>query len=124
MKYGLNLILSDTERIYTEIFERIAKKYGKVYTWEMKVQLMGRPGKIGNEMAVKLMDLPITPEELFQEQQNLKKELFPLTNKLPGTVVGNIMYFLFAFDYFLTGQLRGTVSLNSTVESFPRNVET
>lgn len=45
---------------------------------------MGRPGKVGNAMAVKLMDLPITAEQFYQKQQDLKKELFPHAKKMPG----------------------------------------
>ena len=75
---------TDTERIYTEIMSRVAKKYGATYTWEIKVQLMGRPGKEGNRIAVELMQLPITPEQFYEEQQVHKEELFPQTNVLPG----------------------------------------
>jgi len=75
---------------------RVAKKYGATYTWEIKVQLMGRPGKEGNKIAVDLMKLPITPEQFYEEQQIHKEELFPQTNVLPG-----IKYILSFFRYKL-----------------------
>ena len=76
--------IADTERIYTEIYDRVAKAHGGECTWEMKAQLMGRPGKELNPLAVKLMNLPISAEQFYQEQQIHKEELFPSVNVLPG----------------------------------------
>ena len=85
-KKNSQILFSDTERIYSEIYDRVAEAHGGKYCWEIKVQLMGRPGKEGNRLAVELMNLPITPEQFYQEQQVHKEELFPLANVLPGII--------------------------------------
>jgi len=82
--FDMDGLILDTERIYTEIYDRVAEAHGGKYCWEIKVQLMGRPGKEGNRLAVELMNLPITPEQFYQEQQVHKEELFPQANVLPG----------------------------------------
>lgn len=82
--FDMDGLILDTEAIYTEIMSRVAEKYGSKFCWEVKVQLMGRPGKEGNKLAVELMNLPITPEQFYQEQQVHKEQLFPKTNVLPG----------------------------------------
>ena len=45
--FDMDGLLLDTERIYTEVMERVAKEHGGVYNWDIKVQLMGRPGRQG-----------------------------------------------------------------------------
>jgi pseudouridine 5'-phosphatase len=34
--------VADTEDIYTKIFDIIASRYGKKFTWELKVKQMGK----------------------------------------------------------------------------------
>jgi len=82
--FDMDGLLLDTERIYTTVYERVAAHYGKKYTWEIKEKLMGRPTLIGAQMAIELMQLPITPEVFIKESQNIKDELFPSAILLPG----------------------------------------
>ena len=67
--------------------------HGGKYCWEIKVQLMGRPGKEGNRLAVELMNLPLTPEEFHLEKQTHKDKLFPFAEALPGMAL--------SFSYYL-----------------------
>ena len=50
----------------------------------MKQKLMGRPGRAGAELAVQLMDLPMSPEEFITAMQSHKDEMFADANLLPG----------------------------------------
>ena len=36
------MIVADTEDIYTKIFSIIAGRYGKQFTWDLKVKMMGK----------------------------------------------------------------------------------
>ena len=72
-------------------FEKVASAYGSHYTWDMKVKLMGRPGKQGAEMANQMMKLPLTTEEFINQIQKHKDELFGTAKLLPGT---NILLFI------------------------------
>lgn len=74
----------DTESIYTEITQRIADEYGKVYDWEMKSKVMGRSAKDAAIMTVKLLDLPITFEEYLEKATKLEQECFPHCKPMPG----------------------------------------
>lgn len=82
--FDMDGLLLDTERIYTEVMDRVALKYGSEFNWEIKVKMMGRPGKKGAEMAVELMKLPITPDEFLVEMGVHKDELFATAKLLPG----------------------------------------
>ena len=86
------LFVSDTERIHTEICEKVASKYGSQYTWDMKVRLTGRPAKQGSKIAVEMMKLPITPDEFIAEMQIHKDELFATAKLLPGMILFLIIY--------------------------------
>ena len=79
------LIISlDTESIYTEITQRIAGKYGKVFDWEMKSKVMGRSPRDGAAMTVQMLDLPITVEEYLVKAVQLERECFPHCKPMPG----------------------------------------
>lgn len=82
--FDMDGLLLNTESIYTEVFSRVARKYGKVYTWEIKQKLMGRPAMIGAQMAIDLMGLPTTVETFLSEIEEHKSELFPSAIFLPG----------------------------------------
>ena len=83
----LVLIISlDTESIYTEITQRIADKYGKVFDWEMKSKVMGRSPRDGAIMTIELLGLPITVEEYLEKAIALEYECFPHCKPMPGLV--------------------------------------
>ena len=66
---------------------QVAAKYGKTFTWDIKVQLMGQPGSASSQKAVELMELPIVAEQFSAELQVLKDELFKNTKLLPGKIL-------------------------------------
>jgi len=82
--FDMDGLLLNTEHIYTQAYQHVASQYGKTFTWEIKVQLMGRPGKAGAQMAIDLMDLPLTPDEFIDALHQQKQELFPTAQLLPG----------------------------------------
>ncbi len=67
--------------------QRVASKYGKNFTWELKVKMMGTPGLVSAQIAVDEMELPITAEKFIEEATAHKDVLFPETNLLPGELV-------------------------------------
>lgn len=40
--FDMDGLLIDTERVYTEVSSIILARFGAVYDWELKAQLMGR----------------------------------------------------------------------------------
>ncbi|XP_011864571.1 PREDICTED: pseudouridine-5'-phosphatase-like [Vollenhovia emeryi] len=84
--FDMDGLLLDTEHLYTKAFNRITNRYGKEYTWEHKVHLMGLKPKDAIECVIKMLELPLTVDEFKQEIIGIYQELFPQTNPMPGAV--------------------------------------
>ena len=74
----------DTESIYTEITQRIAGKFGKVFDWDIKSKVMGRSPRDSAMMTVELLGLPMTVEEYLEKSVALEHECFPHCKPMPG----------------------------------------
>ena len=77
-------VSTDSENYYTKAMENVAKRYGKVFTWELKKKVICSTHEVYTRTIVEELKLPITPEELFQQ---LKKEyaiVFKDIALLPG----------------------------------------
>lgn len=79
-------LLLDTERVYTEVSSEILQRYGKVYDWNLKAQLMGRKEMDAAEFLVNEVDLPISAQEYLEERNKMHAQLFPFCKPLPGVV--------------------------------------
>jgi HAD superfamily hydrolase (TIGR01509 family) len=84
--FDMDGLLIDTERVYTEVSTEILARYGKVYDWALKSQLMGRVQLDAAEFLVKAVNLPITAQEYLRERNEKQSALFPLCKPLPGVV--------------------------------------
>ncbi|CAG0881417.1 unnamed protein product, partial [Darwinula stevensoni] len=74
----------DTERLYTLATQDVVGQYGKEFTWELKVQQMGKHSSECARMICHSLQLPITPEEYLKEMSHVQVELFPSAQLLPG----------------------------------------
>ncbi|CAG2111899.1 unnamed protein product [Medioppia subpectinata] len=61
--FDLDGLLIDTETCYAKAYQMVAKQFGKQYTHELKVRVMGLSPKVGFEVIIKELELPITVEE-------------------------------------------------------------
>eukprot|EP00794_Sanderia_malayensis_P010857 gene10857-12012_t len=82
--FDMDGLLIDTERIYSEVMQRVVGNYGKSYTWDLKVKMMGSPGLIAAQVAIDELQLPITAQQYLDEGEVHKNELFPHCNLMPG----------------------------------------
>ncbi|KAJ8974885.1 hypothetical protein NQ317_011731 [Molorchus minor] len=65
-----------SESIYGKIIEDIARPFGKEYTSDMKLKILGSPEEEIARLAVSEMQLPMSPEEfLAAYKKRVKKEL-------------------------------------------------
>lgn len=78
------LLISDTERLYTESIEQVVQAYGKTFPWDLKVKMMGKTTQEGAEIIVRELQLPITPEEYIQLTKAAYAKVFPDAQLLPG----------------------------------------
>ncbi|KAJ8974886.1 hypothetical protein NQ317_011732 [Molorchus minor] len=74
--FDMDGLLLESESIYDKIIGDIAGRFGKEYTSDIKLKILGTPEKDTARLAVSEMQLPISPEEfLVDYKERVKKEL-------------------------------------------------
>ncbi|KRX22613.1 Pseudouridine-5'-monophosphatase [Trichinella nelsoni] len=82
--FDMDGLLLDTEVMHEEAMDRILRRYGKRYTWEMKLKQMGRSQEDAYKIMIKEYDLPITVEEMMKETSSFYEQRFPCSKLMPG----------------------------------------
>lgn len=82
--YDMDGVLLDTERFYTEVTQRIVGRFGKVFDWSIKGNMIGRPALDSARYLVTTLALPITPEDYLVEREAMLERLFPEANAMRG----------------------------------------
>lgn len=67
--------------------QTILDPYGKTYTWDVKVTLMGLQGIEVAKRIVDIYELPMTPEEYRDLSIKIGYELMANAEMLPGTIL-------------------------------------
>lgn len=90
--FDMDGLLLDTERLYTVATERVTRRHGKEYTWEVKQAVMGTVGSEATRIIIDRLQLPITVEEFEAEMHRSHLELFPSAPLMPGVerLVGHL----------------------------------
>ncbi len=84
--YDVDGLLLDTERFYTEAYQTIAARYGKVFDWTIKSRTIGRRAEDSARLILEHLDLPLTLPEWLEARRSLLEELFPKCEPMPGAV--------------------------------------
>ena len=84
--YDVDGLLLDTERFYTQAYQIIAARYGKIYDWSLKSQTIGMKAADSARIITKALGLPLTPEEWLETRKSILEELFPKAEPLPGAL--------------------------------------
>jgi pseudouridine 5'-phosphatase len=82
--FDMDGVLLDTERFYTEVTQAIVGRWGKVFDWSVKGNMIGRPARDSARYLVERLDLPITPDEYLREREARLERLFPESQPMPG----------------------------------------
>ena len=82
--FDLDGVLLDTEPIYTQATQDVVSEYGKVFDWSVKGDMIGRGQLEGAEYLVRVLDLPIAPEEYIERRLPKLLELFPTVKEIAG----------------------------------------
>lgn len=84
--FDMDGLLLDTEGFYTVVQSRLASRFGKEFTWELKAKMMGQKALEAARILVSELQLEgqITPEQFLREREESLDEMFPSTQLLPG----------------------------------------
>ena len=84
--YDMDGLLLDTENFYTDVTQQIVSRYGKNFNWSIKSQMLGRPALESARTLVRVLELPIRPEDYLTERKALLNQRFPEAEAMPGAI--------------------------------------
>lgn len=76
---------SDTEGFYSEASDLICQRYGKRFTYDVKLKQMGRKAEEAAQVFIEMTGIPMTWEEYLDERETILHQLFPRSKIMPGT---------------------------------------
>ncbi|GJL82685.1 MAG: haloacid dehalogenase [marine bacterium B5-7] len=82
--FDMDGLLLDTESIYTEITQQIVSRFGKVFDWSIKGNMIGRDSTSSSRYLVSALDLPISAEDYLCERDSMLRVAFPRAQPLAG----------------------------------------
>jgi pseudouridine-5'-monophosphatase len=82
--FDMDGVLLDTEPIYTEVTNRITSRYGKIFDWSVKADMLGRPAMDSAEYLIERMALPIQPEDYLAERTPLLEQMLAKAGSIAG----------------------------------------
>ncbi|CAF0916171.1 unnamed protein product [Rotaria sp. Silwood1] len=74
----------NTESIYTECLQKLCAPYGKNFSTEAKLQMMGKSSLEVGQILIRELDLPMSDDEFLIKSNELYQEAFPSAELLPG----------------------------------------
>src|SRR5881628_3041140 len=81
--FDMDGVLLDTERFYTEVTQAIVGRWGKVFDWSIKGDMIGRKARDAAAYLVEALELPISPEEYLREREAALAALMPTARAMP-----------------------------------------
>jgi pseudouridine-5'-monophosphatase len=82
--FDMDGVLLDTERFYTEVTQAIVGRWGKVFDWSVKGNMIGRPARDSARYLVETLGLPITADDYLREREAMLATRFPESSAMPG----------------------------------------
>ncbi|TMW40118.1 hypothetical protein DOY81_014802 [Sarcophaga bullata] len=83
--FDMDGLLLDTESLYTKATQDILDQFGKKYTWEVKITLMGLRHIEMCKRIVEIYELPLTPEEYSKLQREKNSKIMLNAQLMPDT---------------------------------------
>lgn len=84
--FDLDGTLVDTEPLYTLAAEKILSRFGKVFDFGIKRQIMGGGPLAGARFVVEHLGVPLSPEEYLAEREAILREACKTARAMPGAL--------------------------------------
>ncbi|XP_030030172.1 pseudouridine-5'-phosphatase isoform X1 [Manduca sexta] len=82
--FDMDGLILNTEDLYTDLFQNYVSRYGKNYTFDLKLKLMGAQPQETAKIIIAELELPVTVEEFLTETGKGYEELFTKSQLMPG----------------------------------------
>ncbi|CEL60724.1 putative pseudouridine-5'-monophosphatase OS=Drosophila melanogaster GN=Gs1l PE=2 SV=2 [Rhizoctonia solani AG-1 IB] len=83
--FDMDGLLIDSEQVYTNVTNDILAPYGKVMTWDIKKELMGKPERAAAEKLMSYFpDISLTTDEYIVRRRAAQDLAWPTVQLLPG----------------------------------------
>jgi len=82
--FDMDGLLLDTESIYTRATQNICDRFNKVYTFDIKRQVMGMRGDEATKTIIDLLQLDISVKDFQLEIEQTIPEMFKKAEAMPG----------------------------------------
>ena len=82
--FDVDGLILDTGSLLTKAINEILSEFGKELAMEQRVELMGKRREDMIEDMIKILDLPLTPEELNKKYSNIVEPLYSKAKLLEG----------------------------------------
>ncbi|XP_047034573.1 pseudouridine-5'-phosphatase-like isoform X2 [Helicoverpa zea] len=82
--FDMDGLILNTEDLYTVGFQKVASRFGKEFTFELKSKIMGQQSKEFAGTIINDLGLPLTVDEFLSETRAIFDELFPQCQIMPG----------------------------------------
>ena len=82
--FDMDGLLLDTEIVYTRATQQIVGRFGKVFDWSVKSNMIGRPAVDSAQYLIDTLALPISVEDYLAEREGLMRAGFSSCDPLPG----------------------------------------
>lgn len=122
----LLLLISDTEKFYTEVQEKILARYNKTFDWSLKAKMMGMKAIEAAQVFVHETGISdsLSAEDFLVEREDMLRHMFPTSELMPGIIYCSIsifillsLFFCYGFDkvilFFVGGRVRLIINPNA-----------
>ena len=82
--FDLDGVLIDSEPLYTQATQAVVGRFGKVFDWSVKSEIIGRSSLEGAVYTIEALALPLSPEEYLAERGVHLDRLFDNVPLMPG----------------------------------------
>ena len=82
--FDMDGLLINTEDIYSLVTQQILDKYGKTFTWDLKLKMMGLPALEAAKTLATTLQVNLTAEDYLEIRNQLHMKYFGQCELLPG----------------------------------------